>query len=371
MSYISGARLVENKQIMVRYLSAILLVSLPYTSILLLSEHTKALGMQIPMFMGGASAFYFVFQSKTRFSKLITLYSFLVSSFCLFLSNFVIERDIAIFIGISLSFSFFFSFFFCSGKISNDLFGAFLLILAARIFMSPEMLLWEISLVLELILLFWFRYIETKENNLLPLWVFVSFILLFILSASYLFYYQLVGYMNFLEMILLSAAGAGFLHFICLSKTKGGQSFGLCIYLINNILLGFFLRKEGETFPQVTLFFLALIICLFISLTLVAEIRKDSFSSILSESKTTLRGIFFPGLSLLTEYSLGNDYFLISPWLASLLIQIIVLLLLKFILKKEDEESLSLKKSTHGKYLAERWEGCRDPGRRDLPIMMD
>lgn len=64
------------------------------------------------------------------------------------------------------------------------------------------------------------------------------------------------------------------------------------------------------------------------------KIKGESFSSILSESKTEN---FFPTIPLLTKSQIFPFFFL-SLWITSLLIQILVLLFLQLILKKEDED---------------------------------
>ena len=68
----------------------------------------------MPMLMGGASAIYLLFQARSRFSKLMTLYSFLLSTFSLFIVNHVNDQDIAIFIMIVTCCSYFFSYYFIS-----------------------------------------------------------------------------------------------------------------------------------------------------------------------------------------------------------------------------------------------------------------
>ncbi|XLR34121.1 hypothetical protein S83_062021 [Arachis hypogaea] len=326
----------------IKYVSAILFISFCYLIIHILSEilQTETLGIikKIPMFMGGASAFYFIFKARTRFSKLMTLYSFMLSSSSLFVGNHVHEPDIAILVVICVCCSFFFSSFFISEEISMELYIFFLTILTSRFFMSPEMVLWEIALVLELIFLFGFNYREKKENNQLPMWVFFSFILLFLLPSFYIFYSGVFRYINFLLVILLSAAGAGCVHFMCLSKTERGETLGLWVYIISNVFLGFILRKEGETFPKITICFLVAILCLFILLWLLSKIKDQTIYSVLSESKTTLRGVLFPALYVLNRLFLHDSSVDMSLWITSLFIQILVLLLLKFILKKEDED---------------------------------
>ncbi|RYR48206.1 hypothetical protein Ahy_A07g034213 [Arachis hypogaea] len=103
----------KKNNMVIKYVSAILLISFCYLIIHILSKilQTETLGIikQIPMFMGGASAFYFIFKARTRFSKLMTLYSFMLSSSSLFVGNHVHEPNIAILVVICVCCSFFFS----------------------------------------------------------------------------------------------------------------------------------------------------------------------------------------------------------------------------------------------------------------------
>lgn len=209
----------------------------------------------------------------------------------------------------------------------------FLIILTSRFFMSPELVQWGIALVLELLVLFGFHYREYQEQHRKGVLVYLTLLLL--LPCFYIYYSGVIRDMNIVVVLVLAAAGAGGVQFMCLSKTERGQTLALQVYLINNIFLGFILRKEGETFPKITICFLVAILCLFISLWLLSKIQSESIYSVLSESKTTLRGVFFPVLSLFNHLFLHDSY---SLWIASLFIQILVILLLKFILKKEDED---------------------------------
>jgi len=131
---------------------------------------------------------------------------------------------------------------------------------------------------------------------------------------------------------VLAAAGAGGVQFLCFSKTERGQNLALLVYIVTNVFLGFLFRKEGEIFPKVTI---SGILALYIYLWLTSK----TIYSILSESKNTLRSICFPALYFLNRFFLSDSYLLdLNPWIASFVIQIILLQLLFFIMKNEDED---------------------------------
>ena len=139
-------------------------------------------------------------------------------------------------------------------------------------------------------------------------------------------------------VLVLAAAGAGGVQFMCLSKTERGQTLAALVYIISNLILGFILRNEGEAFPKITIWFLIGILCLFIFVKLVGIIKNESIYSVLSESKTTLRGVFVPGFYLLNSLFLDHSYVDLTPWISSLVLQILVLLFLKFIFKQDDQD---------------------------------
>lgn len=231
----------------------------------------------------------------------MTLYSFLLSSCYLFVVNHVHVPDIAILVAICVCCSFIFSYSFIYDEISMDkhLDQCFLIIIKirkSRFFMSPEMIEWGIAFVLELLVLFGFHYREYQEQHRKGVLFYLTLLLL--LPCFYIYYSGVIRDIHIVVVLVLAAAGAGGVQFMCLSKIEGGQTLALQVYLINNVFLGFILRKEGETFPKITICFLVTIICLFISLWLVSQMKKESISSVLSESKTTLRGAFFPVLYL-------------------------------------------------------------------------
>lgn len=216
----------------------------------------------------------------------------------------------------------------------NNLDFTYLTLITSRFFMSPEIVTWEISLVLEIILLFVFNYRENPEYFQHRKGVFFSLTLLFLMSC---FYSGVLHDMNIVVVAVLAAAGAGGVQFMCLSKTKRGQNLALLVYIINNVILGFLFRKEGEIFPQVTIWFLIGILCLYIYLWLTSKIKNESIYSILSESKNLLRGIIFPTLCLLNHLFLYNSALDLTPWIASIIVQILFFHILKFILKNEDK----------------------------------
>lgn len=123
-----------------------------------------------------------------------------------------------------------------------DLEFFFLLLLTGRFLMSPERVQWESPLVLQLIFWFCFNYRKNQHKRGL----FFSFILLFILLSLYRYGSTgVIRDMNILVVCIWSLAAAGGLQFICLSKTEGGQTDAIMVYLLSNVLLGFILKKEG------------------------------------------------------------------------------------------------------------------------------
>jgi hypothetical protein len=135
-------------------------------------------------------------------------------------------------------------------------------------------------------------------------------------------------------VLVLAAAGAGGIQFMSLSKTELELG-GLKLYLISNVILGFLLRKDNETLPLITICFIVSILCFCIALYLIGRIKEQSFYSVLSECKGMLRGVFIPVLVILNHVFLEDEY---SLWITSLVTHIIVIQLLQFILKKEDED---------------------------------
>jgi hypothetical protein len=90
----------------------------------------------------------------------------------------------------------------------------------------------------------------------------------------------------------------------------------------------------GGTFPKVTIAFISMNLLFFFSFYLISRIKGEKVSTVIDESKTTARGVFFPTLSFLHVHS-NLD---LLPWIKSFEIEILILLLLIFILKKEDQD---------------------------------
>lgn len=108
--------------------------------------------------------------------------------------------------------------------------------------------------------------------------------------------------------------------------------------------MGFILSKEGEIFPKISLYFIAFNGWLLISLWGLHIIQEEPLSTIISQSRVFLPSIYFPLLYLLFRLFLANDYEWLDCWIGSFCFQTIILQLLTFILKKEDEDEDKVKK---------------------------
>ena len=145
--------------------------------------------------------------------------------------------------------------------------------------------------------------------------------------------------MNIVVVAVLAAAGAGAIQFLCFSKTQREQTVPLVLYLVNTVILGFILRKEGEIVPQVTIWFILGILGLAIFYWLTSKIHNKAMYSIMSESKNLIVGIIFPALCLLNNLFLYDSSDLdLNLWIASLFFQVTIFHLLQFILKNEDKD---------------------------------
>lgn len=159
---------------------------------------------------------------------------------------------------------------------------------------------WEMAFVLQLIFLLSFSFIEDKEQFLQKKGLFFSIIILFILFFLYIYVYNLnLRDIPLVVVFVLALAAAGAIQFLFLSKTDLGQYFAFLFYFIPNVLLGFILSKEGETFPKSTLSFLGFNLWFLISLWMIRFIQGEKLSKVISESKISLRAIYFPLLFLL------------------------------------------------------------------------
>nr|YP_010352764.1 hypothetical protein MZG22_mgp40 [Bidens pilosa]UIR99244.1 hypothetical protein [Bidens pilosa] len=303
-------------------LSNFLLIIL--NNILVESENVQ----MITRFMGGSSAIYFLLLAKKRFSKLLTLFSFLVNTCYLFVLNHPNVPDIGL-VPICVCSSFIFSYYFIETQIMDKYFDqCFIIIITCRAFVSPD--IWLISFVFELLVLFSLRsrYMDQDRKGLC-----LYLILLLFLCCHYQnFTGNHIHLDHLIVVLVLAAAGAGGIQFMSLSKTERGETLGLTLFLINNVFL---LRKDDEILPMITRYFLVSILCFCIGLYLIGRIKEQSFYSVLSEFKSTLRGVFIPVLSILNHLFLEGEY---SLWITSLVTRIIVIQVLQLILKKEDED---------------------------------
>lgn len=230
-----------------------------------------------------------------------------------------------------------FSFYFISQNISieRNCEILFCLLLTGRIFISPELAKWEMAFVLQLLFLLSFSFLEEKAQFLEKKGIFFSIILLFILFCLYIYVYNLnLRDIHLVVVFVLALAAAGAIQFLFLSKTD----FSFYLYFLPNVILGFILSKEGEIPPKITLYFIGFNLLFLISLWIIRFIQGEKLSKVISESKTSLRAIYFFLLYLLFRLFLYKDYEELDAWIASLNLQILIFQLLCFILKKEDKE---------------------------------
>lgn len=185
-----------------------------------------------------------------------------------------------------------------------------------------------------MLILFLFQFAE--EYHIKKTGLLLSFSLLLLLCI----------FLNFIEVhpglsigviFLFGAAGAGGLQFLCLNKTERSLGGGFFLYFLSNVGLGLLLKKEGETFPKITLLFLVTVFFFSGFFFLVGKVKEESLSSVIDGSKTLLRGVFFPILYLLDGLFLNGAYFL---WVSSFVIHVLILLLFKFIFKNEEKDPL-------------------------------
>lgn len=277
-------------------------------------------------FVGSSSAIYFLFLAKQRFSKLFSLFSFLVNTCYLFVLNYLSVPDIGL-VPICVCSSFIFSSFFVIEPKNKYFDQWFLIILTWRVFLSPD--IWLISFIFEILVLFLLssRYPDQDRKRLC-----FYLILLLLLCCNYQnFTGNPTPLENLVVILVLAAAGAGGIQFMSLSKTERGETLGFALFFINNVILGFLLRKDDDTVPMITICFLVSILCFCIGLSLIGRIKDQSFYYVLSEFKSTLRGVFIPVLLILNQFFLGNAY---SPWITSLVTQIIIIKILQLILNE-------------------------------------
>ena len=216
----------------------------------------------IPIGMWAVSSFYYLFGARCLVSKLIALYSFLLSSAYLFwLNHGHLGLEIAILLVVAIAGCFFLSYLFISDDINMDqsLDRLFITLLTSRFFMSREIFTWEISLVLELLILLVLNYRADQQDLKHRKGVFFSLILLFLLSCLYSIAIGVLHAMNIVVVAVLAAAGAGAIQFLCFSKTQREQNVSLVLYLFSNLILDFMLRQQGESVPQVSIWFLSAI----------------------------------------------------------------------------------------------------------------
>lgn len=322
----------ENSPNLKRILASYVLVTLTLIGILFLHNEFPGLFYvkNVVASLGGGAAIYYVFCSRSYFSSVTTLYSFFMAS-CVLLSltDFLRDPELSSLVLIGLSSSFFFSFFLNSNRNLDTIF----LVISCG-FLTLIGLGWSISFLVEFCVLFFFDFL--RKSHIKKKKVLLSFILLLLLCFSFYFIGVHPGF-RIGVVFLFGTAGAGGLLFLCLNKTEWEQASGFFIYFLTNVLLGFFLKKEGETFPKITVFFLMILCCFFLLVYLVSRVKEESLSAVITGSKTLLRGVFFPFLYFLNDVFFGGAYFL---WISSFVIHVLILLLFKLILQNEDQDPI-------------------------------
>nr|YP_010833533.1 hypothetical protein QLP06_mgp080 [Jatropha curcas]WFG81159.1 hypothetical protein [Jatropha curcas] len=290
----------------------------------------------VPMNIGGACAIFFLFLADNHFSRLMTLHGFFISTLFLFLKYHIHDVDVAIIFIITFSTSFFLSFGFRSPneETKESLEFTFIILVTSRFFVAPELIPWELGLVIQLFLLFMLDFEALQEKRR----VFFALLLLLMGSCSFCFYGSpgVLRGMNPFIIFLLGSAAAGAIKFLC--TTEGGQTLGVFLYLLSNIALGFLLKEEGKTFPEVTIIFIGITLIFILLLYLISLIKGESLSKVLSEAKIMLLKPFFPLLFFLNHAFLSHSGLDLDPWISSMTIQMGSLLFIIFILKKEKKD---------------------------------
>jgi len=291
----------------------------------------------VPMFLGGIYPVYYLFMAKTYLSKVRSLSGFLLSSsLLLMLVEDANQAALSIIITIILSCCFYvvFARVAPSAEGLHLLDAAFLVIVITRLFMyKGEALTWEISLLLEILLLFSFFHFEALKKKIL---VFRLLCFSLLLLLIYCYFWSVVPGNQIIIVLLLGCAAAGSVEFICLS----GEIRGSFFYLIATLPLGFLLHEGVFPIPKVTLAFIGFNIYCFLFVFCASQIKGEKVSTVISDAKVTLYSTYIAALYVLKDEFLCEYIPHLDYWIFCLGVKLLLLLLLQFILEKNDEEKI-------------------------------